>query len=204
MLKDIHGSNVNEPDVEPTDNPVITSDVTATGLAKPTSAVRPLIEAAFDAHAGRLKGFALASVRDEDAADDLVQETFLRLIREVRDHGQPDNIGGWLHRVCANLIISRGRRRVVAERRKSSLVDRDVGRSAEDQVIRSDESSRLRAALAELPNDARVALLMAASGFSAAEIGEAIGRTTNATSTYICRARIRLREILSGTSGSQP
>ena len=77
MLKDIRGSNVNEPDVEPTDNPVITSDVTASGLAKPTSAVRPLIEAAFDAHAGRLKGFALASVRDEDAADDLVQETFL-------------------------------------------------------------------------------------------------------------------------------
>jgi DNA-directed RNA polymerase specialized sigma24 family protein len=59
-------------------------------------------------------------------------------------------------------------------------------------------------ALAELPNDARVALLMAASGFSAVEIGEAIGRTANATSTYICRARIRLREILSGTSGSQP
>jgi DNA-directed RNA polymerase specialized sigma24 family protein len=37
---------------------------------------------------------------------------------------------------------------------------------------------------------------MAASGFSAAEIGDAIGRSANATSTYICRARIKLRELL--------
>ena len=202
-MKDIRGSNVNEPDVEYTDSPVITSDVAASGLARPRSAVRPIVEAAFDEHADRLKAFALVAVRDGDAADDLVQETFLRFIREVRDQGPPDNVGGWLHRVCANLIISRGRRLRVAEHRKASLVDRDVGASAEDQVIRSDESSRLRAGLAELPSDARVALLMAAAGFSAAEIGEAIGRTPNATSTYICRTRIRLREILSG-SGSAP
>ena len=201
-VKDMRGSNVTEPDVENTDSPVITSDVAASGLARPSSTVRSIVEAAFDEHAGRLKAFALAAVRDNDAADDLVQETYLRLIRDVRDHGPPDNVAGWLHRVCANLIISRGRRQKVADRRKSSLVDRDVGASAEDQVIRSDESSRLQAALAELPNDARVALLMAAAGFSAAEVGDAIGRTANATSTYICRARIRLREILSGSGGA--
>jgi DNA-directed RNA polymerase specialized sigma24 family protein len=54
----------------------------------------------------------------------------------------------------------------------------------------------LRQALAELPADARVALLMAAEGFSSAEIGDAIGRSPGATATYICRARIRLRESL--------
>jgi RNA polymerase sigma factor (sigma-70 family) len=202
LVKDIRGSDVDEPDVEATDNPVITSDVSAGRLAHAPSIVRPLVEAAFDTHAGHLKAFALAAVRDNAAADDLVQETFLRLIREVREHGPPDNIGGWLHRVCANLIISRGRRHSVAERMKPSLVDRDVGVSAEDHVVRSDESSRLRAGLAQLPSDARIALLMAAAGFSTIEIGEAIGRTANATSTYICRARIRLREILSGTGGT--
>jgi hypothetical protein len=73
-VKDIRGSNVEEPDVELTDSPVITSDVAASGLARQTSTVRPMVEAAFDAHANRLKAFALAAVRDDAAADDLVQE----------------------------------------------------------------------------------------------------------------------------------
>ena len=102
-----------------------------------------------------------------------------------------------------NLIVSRGRRQTVAVRRNASLVDLTMGVSPEDHAIRSDESARLRNGLAELPPDARVALLMAAAGFSSNEIGEAIGRTANATSTYICRARIRLREVLSG-SGEAP
>ena len=201
VVKDIPDSNVNESDVERTDAPVMTSDVISTGVARSASMVVSIVEAAFDAHAGHLKAFARAAVRDDDAADDLVQETFLRFVPYVREHGAPDNVGGWLHRVCANLIISRGRRQTVAARRKSLLVDRDVGASLEDMVIRSDEGSRLRAALADLPQDARVALLMAAAGFSTAEIGEAIGRSANATSTYICRARMRLREILSGATG---
>lgn len=204
VVKDIPDSNVNESDVERTDAPVMTSDVISTGVARSSPMVGSTVEAAFDAHAGHLKAFARAAVRDDDAADDLVQDTFLRLVPYVREHGAPDNVGGWLHRVCANLIISRGRRQTVAARRKALLVDRDVGASPEEMVIRSDEGSRLRVALADLPQDARVALLMAAAGFSTAEIGEAIGRTANATSTYICRARMRLREILSGAADGTP
>jgi RNA polymerase sigma-70 factor (ECF subfamily) len=167
-------------------------------VARAESTTVAIVETAFDAHAARLKAFALAAVRDDDAADDLVQETFLRFVNHVRGERVPDNVGGWLHRVCANLIISQGRRRVVAERKKLVLADRDVGASPEDHVVRSDESARIRQALGELPGDARVALLMAAAGYSPAEIGEAIGRSTNATSTYVCRARVRLRELLSG------
>ena len=196
-MKDIRGSNVDGPDVETTDAPVITADVASRGVARASSTVAEIVEEAFDTHAQQLKAFALAAVRDNDAADDLVQETFLRFVRHVREEGVPDNIGGWLHRVCANLVISRGRRETVAARKKALLVDRSVGASPEASAIRTDEGLRLRNALAELPTDARTALLMAASGFSAAEIGDAIGRTANATSTYICRARIRLRELLS-------
>ena len=196
-MKDPRPSNVNGPDVEPTDDPVITRGVAASGVAPTASMLGSVVEAAFDAHAPQLKAFALVAVRDDDAADDLVQETFLRFVRHLRGDGVPDNIPGWLHRVCANLIISRGRRQSVAGRKKSLLVDRTVVMSPEDHVVRMDESARLRDALAELPTDARAALLMAAAGFSPSEIGQAIGRSTNATSTYICRARVRLREILS-------
>jgi RNA polymerase sigma-70 factor (ECF subfamily) len=195
-VKDSRDPNVDSPDVERTDAPVITTEVAPTRVVPATASLAQIVEEAFDAHAPNVKAFALVAVRDPDAADDLVQETFLRFVRHVRAEGVPDNIGGWLHRVCANLVISRGRRDVVAARKKSLLVDRSIAGSPEDHVIRSDEDARLRDALAELPADARTALLMAASGFSAAEIGDAIGRSANATSTYICRARIKLRELL--------
>jgi len=202
-VKDFDHANVNGPDVEHTDAPVITSDVAAAGVVPVESALSAIVEAAFDAHAAQLKGFARAAVRDDDAADDLVQETFLRFVRHVRTEAVPDNIPGWLHRVCANLIISRGRRQTVAGRKKSLLVDRTVGVSPEEHVIRMDEGTRLRDALGELPPDARAALLMAAAGFSSAEIGGAIGRSANATSTYICRARVRLREMLTPTRDAE-
>jgi RNA polymerase sigma-70 factor (ECF subfamily) len=179
------------------DAPVITSSVVTPRVVPAQSTTVSVVEAAFDAHAAGLKAFARAAVRDEDAADDLVQETFLRFVRAIRANEVPENIGGWLHRVCANLVISRSRRRIVADRSRSRLATDDVGASPEDRAIRSDESARVREALSELPSDARVALLMAAAGYSPGEIGQAIGRSTGATSTYICRARARLRELLS-------
>jgi RNA polymerase sigma factor (sigma-70 family) len=202
-VQDSHGPGVDTPDVEATDAPVITTDVAARGVVRATSSVTQIVEAAFDAHAQHLKGFALAAVRDDDAADDLVQETFLRFVRYVKADGMPDNVGAWLHRVCANLIISRGRHETVATKKQPLLVDRSVGVSPEEIAVYADESERLRAALAELPTDARAAVLMAAAGFSASEIGDAIGRSPNATSTYICRARIRLRELLSPDRGER-
>ena len=43
-------------------------------------------------------------------AEDLLQEAFLRLTREVRADRTPDNVRAWLYRVGANLAVSRGRR----------------------------------------------------------------------------------------------
>ena len=165
-MKEFRRSDVNGPDVEDMDAPVITGEVGASRVAPAASTLGSIVEAAFDAHAPQLKAFALAAVRDDDAADDLVQETFIRFVRQVRSNSVPDNIGGWLHRVCANLITSEGRRRGVANRKKPILVDRTVAVSAEDRVIRMDEAAHLRDALGQLPVDARVALLMAAAGFS--------------------------------------
>ena len=196
-MKDPQDPDVLTSDVESVDAPVVTSTIPASDAVLHSVSIESIVEEAYDAYAGRIKAFARAAVRDEDTADDLVQETFLRFVREVRRGAAPDNVAGWLYRVCANLVTSRGRRRSVAERMKALLVDRSTSSSPEEDVLRGAESARLHDVLAELPADARVALLMAAEGFTAVEIGVAIGRTAGATSTYICRARIRLRERLS-------
>jgi DNA-directed RNA polymerase specialized sigma24 family protein len=95
--------------------PVGTAPLAALEPVSGKQSIELTIAAMFDEYQGRLKAFALAAVRNGAAADDLVQESFLRLLREMRAGRPPENVEGWLYRVCANLIASRGRRRSVAE-----------------------------------------------------------------------------------------
>lgn len=152
--------------------------------------------AAFDEFAGRVKAYAYAATRDADAAEDVVQESFFRLVRELRAGRPPDNVEHWLLRVASNLVKSRGRHQSVVDRTKSRLVDRGTGRSAEEHVVAREHDRDLVAALQTLPPDARVALLMAGNGMSSTEIATEIGRSVVAARTMLCRARLRLREEL--------
>ena len=142
--------------------------------------------------------------RDPDAADDLVQEAFLRLVREMQAGRPPDNVGAWLYRVAGNAYVSGGRRRTVFQRIIPRLVDRGEAPSPEEHAIRRDTNERLAAALARLPEDGRVALLLAAQGLGSDEVGRAIGRTPLATRTFLSRQRVRLRDLVAEMEGEAP
>lgn len=188
-------SRVNDPVIEIMEIP----RGTTRGAAAPRVVVADVeIETAaiYDEHAARLRAFTLAATRDAEAAEDLVQDSFLRLVVELKAGRRPANVGGWLHRVCANLIVSRGRRRSVADRMRGLLLRRDTEPSPEELALASERDRALALALSKLPPDARVALLLAARGMGATEIGLVIRRTPGATRTYICRARVRLRDEL--------
>lgn len=159
-------------------------------------AVEAFVMHAYDEHARDLHAFARALVREPEAAEDLVADAYLRLLREAREGRAPDDVRGWLYRVTSNLVLSRGRRIATARRFLSQLVDRRVERSPEaglmDRVVRPD----LLYSLAGLPADQRVAIVMASRGASGREIAQAIGRSEAATRTLLTRARQRLRERL--------
>ena len=156
----------------------------------------PWITAAYDAHRADLYSFAAALVRDPDAADDLVAEAFLRLIRETREDRAPEDPRAWLYRVVANLSLSRGRRLRTAQRFVRHLVDRRVGEPADGPVLRRELPADLERALLALKADARVAVVMAARGCSGREIAMALGRSETSTRTLLHRARFDLRARL--------
>ena len=186
---------VSEPMIEVSDRPMRVV-VARTGTTE-RSAGDGFVTAAFDEFAGRLTAFAMASVRDRDVADDLVGEAYLRLLREVRAGRRPDHVGGWLFRVLGNLVVSRGRRQTVARRMLPRLrAADDEAEPPESQVVRRESNDRTVEALGKLPEDARVALLLAAQGYDMETIGAAIGRSASATRTYVCRSRVRLRDLI--------
>ena len=157
-----------------------------------------IVSAAYDTLERALFAFALGITHSGTAAEDLVQESFLRLVREVQAGRPPDNVRAWLYRVCANLATSRGRRTTVATRYLPFLVSREVGETPEARHLRHELGAELTAAMADLSPDERTGLLLSAGGFHGPEIAEMIGRTHAATRTLLTRARLKVQARLSG------
>ncbi|HET7727080.1 MAG TPA: sigma-70 family RNA polymerase sigma factor [Candidatus Limnocylindrales bacterium] len=160
-----------------------------------------LIVEAYRVHSAALERYLTTLTRDAEVAEDLAQESFLRLSREVRAGRVPENIPAWLHRVAWNLATSRGRRIQVARRFASASDDPVIERSPEDLVIETERRAALDEALAALPDVDRTAVVLAAHGFQGPEIARRIGRTQLATRTLLCRARGRLRASLLAVDG---
>ncbi len=157
-----------------------------------------VVSAAYDAHERALYAFALGITRSGTAAEDLVQESYLRLVREAQAGRAPDNVRAWLYRVCANLAASRGRRASVATRYLPFLVSREVGETPEARHLRLELGAELSAALAALSHDERTGLLLSAGGFHGPEIAEIIGRSHGATRAMLTRARMKVQARLAG------
>jgi RNA polymerase sigma-70 factor (ECF subfamily) len=151
---------------------------------------------AYEAWQRDIFSFLRAATRDSDVAEDLTQETFIRLLREVQAGRTPNNVRAWLYTVASHLVTSRGRRMVVADRFKAILAIRGSVESPEGDTLRREQHDEMHRALAQLPVDGRTALLLSAHGFSGQEIATVLGRTEGATRTLLCRARVRLRERL--------
>lgn len=152
--------------------------------------------AVYEQYRDPIYAFLRRATRDQDVAEDLLQETFARLLVSYRAGRPPEQLRPWLYRVASNLVTSRGRRlRTVTHWLASQHRDDHLGGSAspETSAISREWSSELGEALGTLSEESRTALLLAAQGFVGREIADAIGRSEAATRTLMCRARQQMR-----------
>jgi RNA polymerase sigma-70 factor (ECF subfamily) len=157
------------------------------------------VTSAYALHAGELLRFAI-SRGGSLAADDVVQEAFLRLSVEADAGRFPRQPRAWLYRVAINLIISAARRRSTADKRSFWTVDQTEpvdAETPEHHCLSAERQQRIGHAMAAVSPRARTGLLMAADGYSGREIAVAIGRSEVATRALLCRARGTVRRSLS-------
>lgn len=153
-----------------------------------------VIESAYAEHRSKLVRNLTFRTRDPEAAEDLAQESFLRLAREIEVGRTPDNVGAWLYRVGMNLAVSEARRAKVATRHEPALPRPAQPDSPEQIVLEGELSAAVCDVLAQLATHERHALVLAAHGVGGIEIARALGRTPAATRTLLCRARAKIRE----------
>lgn len=152
----------------------------------------------------RLQGaLALAQrmIGERAAAEDIAQEAFLRVWRHAAKWKTPDQggrarFGTWFYRVVVNLCIDRKRRPrpvpldAVAE-------PADPADDAATVVQRGQVARQVAAAVAELPERQRAALVLCAyEGHTAARAAEILSSTERAVESLLVRARRNLRKSL--------
>jgi RNA polymerase sigma-70 factor, ECF subfamily len=153
-----------------------------------------IVATAWELHNGQLRGYLLRRTRDASVTDDLLQDTFLRLLQECRAGRCPRETRAWLYRVAHNALVSDVRRHGSAARATERLASRTQDEpDPEEMVIRRDDAARINAAFGDLHPAGRRAIGLAAAGFQSHEIAAALGRTNLAGRALLHRSRLRLR-----------
>ncbi len=149
-----------------------------------------------------LRAFAVSLCGNLDRADDLVQETLVKAWSNIDSFVEGTNLRAWLFTILRNIYYSEYRKR------RREVADPD-GAFAAKLAAAPAQSGHMdlldfRAALQQLPSDQREALvLIGASGLSYEEAAGICGSAIGTMKSRVNRARTRLAEMLSITSGME-
>ena len=137
---------------------------------------------------------AFRMLGDQAEAEDVAQEAMLRLWKQATDWRAGEaRISTWLYRVVHNLCIDRIRRRRPQVPVEDAPEPVDPDPSVLDRLAASEESRAIAAAIAELPERQRQALVLRHfEGYSNPEIGAALECSVEAVESLLARARRQL------------
>lgn len=161
--------------------------------------VQAALASAFDAHAGNLYRYALMILADHSAAEDVVQQIFVKLAGMDDKLGQIESFNGYLRtavrRECYNAISRRQRDR---ENRARPLLE-----PASNAAVDEDERLSLETALRALPPDQREIIhLKLYEAMTFRKIAEVLGISPNTAASRYRYAIERLRKRLDPRSSA--
>lgn len=150
--------------------------------------------------------YVMRRTRDSGRAEEITQETFLRLFRHLKDERSVDNPKAWLFSVASNLAIdaSRGDSHLqdLDETTWSRIEDRRLsGADPEMLTLQHERLRRLRMAVLNLTALQRECLHLRAEGLRYREIADLMNISVSTVADAVRRATLNLsREIEGGAS----
>jgi RNA polymerase sigma factor (sigma-70 family) len=170
------------------------ADVAASAI--PAVDVDGFIEAMFDEHASGLVHMVRLFVDDRNAAEDLVQEAFIRLARSAHRIEDPRKAAAYLRSIVLNLARDHNRRGLVSLRHRLPLDYRQA--LVEDVVELAEEHQQVVETLRTLPRRQRDCLILRYyDEFGIDEIAETLGISRNSVKTHLTRG---MRALATGLS----
>lgn len=144
-------------------------------------------------HARRLVGLARLFVDHRDAAEDVVQEAFIRLARSLHRIDDPAKAAAYLRSIVLNLARDHNRRGLVSLRHQGPADDLDPA-GVDETIVERSEHQHVVTALRRLPRRQRDCLaLHYLLELSVAEISETLSLSPNSVKTHLKRGLAALR-----------
>lgn len=163
---------------------------------KPACHDNARVEALWAEFAAPLRGYLRKQTGNDADAEDLLQEVFVRIHRNVCHLKDTSKLQGWVYRIARNVVINRIRS---GRLRQNSGQDPDTMSDSSDPSGRDslDLTPTLRRFLEALPATYRIPLVRQEfQGETLQEIADDLGLTLTATKSRVRRGRLLLREML--------
>lgn len=171
-------------------------------------------------HQGRVYGFAMRMCRNVEDAKDILQETFLGMVRSISDFREESKFSTWLYRIASNACLKKRRRGLHdptpdQELSLDELIPRpdsggrkpeiaDWSDDAERALLRGELSGRMEAAIDKLPKEYKIVLVLRdVEGLSAEETAQVVGVSVAAVKSRLHRARVFVRRELAEYLGAE-
>ena len=163
------------------------------------------LETLIKRHQSRIFGFIYSKVGDRDLADDIFQDTFIKVIRTLKSnaYNEEGKFLPWVMRIAHNLIVDHFRQNkkmpLYRETEEFSIfsVMTDDSLTIENKIISDQVTKDLRQLVEELPDDQKEVLTMRLyQDMSFKEISEATGVSINTALGRMRYAVINLRKVI--------
>jgi len=163
-----------------------------------------------DQTSGHVYRVALQILGDEQDAEDVLQETYIKALRALPDFEGRSSLTTWLYRIAVNEALMMARKRKPqevsvedsapfdAEAESEGMEIVDFCCLPESELLSSESRQFLDRAVRNLPEGLRVVFVMRdLEGLSIQDTAEALGISESNVKTRLLRARLRLRQDLS-------
>lgn len=151
----------------------------------------------YDKYSGLLLGVCLRYAADRAEAEDILQDSFLKIFFNIKDYTGSGSFTGWLRKVTVNTAITHYHKNLKYRYHVDieEFVSMETGTTSfEEDFFNSEELIRV---LNELPTGFRMVFnLYAVEGYKHKEIGEMLGIDTNTSKSQYSRAKAALRSKL--------
>lgn len=161
----------------------------------------------------KVYNLAYRMVGNREEAEDVLQDTFLNVIRSLDKFRKKSSFSTWLYRVTANAALTRLRKKSKKEKSEGEFLDEvyavkqeaQSGEKIDDwstnpvrRLLSEESKAMMEAAIEELPEKYRVVFVLRdVEGLPAAEVAEILDLSVPAVKSRLHRARMFLRNYLS-------